>query len=174
MQPRLAVRQFRALVYKNWLIFGNNWFINLIRCLILPVLYVLFVAEAQHFFASTGEYGVGTNYRAIKTLDSELVGDLKFLWMDQSSNASLARNLINRVTADLPADHVIQVYNRTQLHQHCPENFEQVSQCFAAVVFQTLIYNTSTTDFVYQLRLDNGLYSTNVKNGKSSLETRRK
>lgn len=163
-------RQFHALLYKNVLIFRKNWLINSIRCLILPTLFILFAAETQHFFTSTGTYGVSKQYRPIKTLDKDLVGDLKFLWMDESNNATLAKILIANVTSQIPKENVIKVANRTQLDQHCPENFNQVSGCFAAVVFQTLDWTSTTMDFVYQLRLDNGLYSTNVYNGKASLE----
>lgn len=169
----IFLRQFCALVRKNWLINRKNWLINFTRCLVLPVLYLLFVAEAQHFFQSNGAYGVGNKFRDIKPLDHALVGDQKFLWIDQSSNATLARRLIEDITSALPDDQVLQVANRTELASHCPENFNEVSQCFGAVVFQSLNYTSTSRSFAYQLRLDNGLYSTNVYNGKSSLEAHR-
>lgn len=170
----IFARQFTALVHKNWLVNRKNWIINLVRCLILPVLYILFVAEAQHFFQSTGQYGVGTKFRDIKALNHALIGKQKFLWIDQSANATLAQRLIRDITSALPAKQVLQVANRTQLAAQCPENFNEVSQCFGAVVFQTLNYTNSARNFVYQLRLDNGLYSTNVYNGEASLEAHRK
>lgn len=173
MLSPLFLRQLKSLVYKNVLISGQNWFINVIRCLILPVLFIVFVAEAQNFFQSVGTYGVGTQFRTIKALDSKLVGDLKFLWIDQSTNATLAKRLIADVTSQLPSKQVIQVANRTQLAQHCPENFNEISACFGAVVFQSLTFTPTNRNFTYQLRLDNGLYSTNVYNGKASLEARR-
>lgn len=173
MVSTLFVRQFRTLAYKNWLVSRRNWFINFVRCLVLPVLYILFVAEAQNFFQSAGRYGVGTQFRTIKPLDAKLVGNLKFLWIDQSNNATLANRLIADVTANIPARQVIKVANRTQLAQRCPENFNEISQCFGAVVFQNLNYTATTRNFTYQLRLDNGLFSTDVQSGKASLEGRR-
>lgn len=173
MVSPLFLRQLKSLVYKNVLISRQNWFINLIRCLVLPVLFIVFVAEAQNFFQSVGTYGVGNRFRQIRTLDSDLIGDLKFLWIDQSTNATLANRLIADVTSQLPSKQVIKVANRTELAQHCPENFNQISGCFGAVVFQSLIFNATNRNFTYQLRLDNGLFSTNVYSGEASLETRR-
>lgn len=167
----LFLRQLKALCYKNWLISKGSRTINVIRCLVLPVLFILFLAEAQRFFSSAGTYGVGTQYRPIRQLNSELIGDLKFLWYDQSSNATLASSLIRDITSDLPQTQVIKVANRSELARHCPENFNEVSQCFGAIVFQTL--NISTNTFAYQLRTDNGLFGTDVHHGTSSLEERR-
>lgn len=164
-------RQFNALLAKNFIILRKNLFINTIRCLVLPTLFILFVAETQHFFTSTGTYGVGDKFRSIKTLDHALIGDQKFIWMDQSQNATLANVLIADITSEIPQKNIYKLANRTQLDQHCPENFNQVSGCFAAVVFQTLEWTETATNFAYQLRLDNGLYSTNVFNGKASLES---
>ena len=169
----IALRQLNALVAKNVIIFRKALFINLIRCLLLPVLFIVFVAEAQHFFQSTGSYGVGSHFRPIRSLDASLVGNQKFIWIDQSANATLANRLINDITANLTQENVFQVANRSQLAQHCPENFNEVSQCFGAVIFQTLNYTQNQRNFAYQLRLDNGLYSTNVHNGKASFETHR-
>ena len=58
--------QLRALIWKNWIVLSKHWFVsvhpflvefssnffqlNLIRCLILPIAYGAFLANAQLFF----------------------------------------------------------------------------------------------------------------------------
>lgn len=161
--------QLLGLCRKNYLVARRNLFLNVIRCLILPVLYILFVAEGQLFFNSPGNYGVGTLYRPIQTIP-DTIGVKKLVFWDNSSSPTIARQLSEWVAADVPSAQIFWVNNRTQLTQTCPQNFNQVSNCYGAVLWLNLA--PSTNQWSYQLRLDSGLVDTHVNNGRSSLERR--
>ena len=165
----VATTQLYGLCRKNYLVARRNLFLNLVRCLILPVLFIVFVAEGQRFFSSPGQYGVGTQYRPIKTIP-ETIGSTKLVFWDNSSNPTVARQLSEWVAADVPSAQIRFVNNRTQLTQTCPQNFNQVSNCYGCVLWLNLA--PSTNQWSYQLRLDSGLVDTKVRNGQSSLERR--
>lgn len=47
-------RQFAALCKKNYILLWRAKWINLVRCLLMPVAYAAFFSQAQNFFAYIG------------------------------------------------------------------------------------------------------------------------
>ena len=54
----------------------------------------------------------------------------------------------------------------------CPQNFNQFSECFAAVVFHDIQSGSNITGFNYTIRGDAGLGYVNVQKHTSDLELR--
>ena len=52
--PGSFLRQTAALCKKNYILLWRSKWINLVRCLLLPIAYAAFFSQAQNFFAYIG------------------------------------------------------------------------------------------------------------------------
>ncbi|ODQ51080.1 hypothetical protein SAICODRAFT_27131 [Saitoella complicata NRRL Y-17804] len=167
VRSSLFIRQVRALCRKNLILFTRHWFLNLIRCLILPVAFIVFLGEAQNFFSRPATYGFG-NAAAVKNFATEL-GSGKFVWIDRTgSSGGEAQRVVDIVTARVTRGTVVQLQTSTELAELCPQNFIGASPCFAAVEFNQLDFTTN--QFNYTLRADTGSNTIRVDTNSGSFE----
>ncbi|BFZ63560.1 hypothetical protein YB2330_004688 [Saitoella coloradoensis] len=167
VRSRLFTRQVRALCRKNLIQFARHWFLNLVRCLILPVAFIVFLGEAQNFFSRPATYGFG-NVAQVKDFATEL-GSGKFVWIDRTgSSGGEAQRVVDIFTAGVTRGTVVQLQTSTELAELCPQNFIGASPCFAAVEFNEVDFTTN--QFSYTLRADTGSNTIRVDTNSGSFE----
>ncbi|GBE77297.1 hypothetical protein SCP_0101700 [Sparassis crispa] len=182
--PPLFFRQLSALVWKNWIVLSKHPFLNLVRCLLLPVGYGVFMALAQLLLAKVNNYGLGT-LAPVHNLTDVFDGSLSLIWVDSTNGTGTpsAVDIMSHVTRGFSPkqlDAVQQLDSPSEIPKACPENFRLYSQCFGAVVFNALPGmpngTTATTDpeqappFNYTIRADGGLFYINVDKHTSDFE----
>ncbi|ORX35007.1 hypothetical protein BD324DRAFT_633591 [Kockovaella imperatae] len=157
------IAQFSALCRKNWIILWRHKWINLIRCLILPVAYAIFFAKAQDFFTTRAVLGPG-HISNLQPIPSSFLNH-KFVWVPPSDSATnetvstFIDQLMNKVLGGHTGD-IVKLDNASNLARECPENFNLLSECFGALVFDNVDPDSRTLN--YTLRGDFGLVMTNV------------
>ncbi|KAF8507801.1 P-loop containing nucleoside triphosphate hydrolase protein [Hysterangium stoloniferum] len=128
-----------------WALFRKNWILNIVRCLVLPIAYGVFLAVAQVFLIKPNhlQYGLGTHAPIIPLAD---VFDptLPLIWADGTSGSSTTHpspsDVMNLVIQSLRSEHrfaVRQVESPDDIPAACPQNFNLFSECFAAIAFTT-------------------------------------
>lgn len=166
--------QFLALCKKNWIVLRSYWLINLLRCLIVPIAYYVFLGEAKNFFNTTNDLGLGQPV-AIRSLSESLNGK-PFYWLDSRTSAAGSRfspQQIIDVVLDSLQPHqrslVRQVSDDEELGLACPQAFNGLSSCFGAISFTNITTQGSVT---YTLRQDPGLNRIKVSSNSGDAETR--
>jgi len=157
-------RQFAALCRKNWTILWYYKIVNIVRCLILPIGYAAFFANAQNFFSFIGVLGPG--YIApLQTLSPSLNG-FKLVYALPTGNATasaLAEDLFRRALRQVDSGaNIVRVANSAGVDRECPTNFNGRSECFAGVVFGGV--DPVNQQLNYTFRADVGLSNIDVWN----------
>ncbi|SNX85939.1 related to ATP-binding cassette, sub-family A [Melanopsichium pennsylvanicum] len=165
--------QFYALTRKNWIVLRSYWFINLLRCLNIPIAYYIFLGEAKNFFNTTNDLGLGQP-ATIRRLANDLHNPVYWLDTRTSTTASRfsAQQIFDLVLEGLePNQHSLirQVQNEEELGLACPQAFNGLSSCFGAVEISDI---TAAGSVVYTLRFDPGLNRVKVSTNSGDAETR--
>ncbi|KAF9018074.1 hypothetical protein BDZ89DRAFT_1094172 [Hymenopellis radicata] len=151
-------RQFSVLFWKNWIVLLKHPFLNILRCFLLPVAYGVFLSVAQLFLSRPNNYGIGTSipiYDLQKTFD----GKTTLIWADATNGTTSPspKDIISRITQNFTSAQlsaVRQVDSPDNIPNECPQNFNLLSECFAAVVFHDL---SEVRPVNYTLRADAGV-----------------
>ncbi|CCL98836.1 uncharacterized protein FIBRA_00841 [Fibroporia radiculosa] len=179
MSWKLFWRQFAALVWKNWIVLSKHPWLNVLRCVLLPIGYGIFLAVAQLFLVKPNNYGLGTAI-AVPSLIDEYDGSMALVWADgtDGTGSPSADDIMSHITSGFNQKQLgsIQKVIPGDIPATCPENFNGFSECYAAVVFNSLPDMTSEQGapqpINYTLRADGGLYYINVAQHTSSYEER--
>ncbi|RDB29443.1 ABC transporter A family member 2 [Hypsizygus marmoreus] len=169
--------QFRALIWKNWIVLSKHSFLNILRCFILPIAYGVFLAVAQIFLNKPNNYGIGEP-TPIFTLQSQFDGGSTLIWADGTDGFSIPSptDIMAHITASFTPsqqDAVKKVSSPSEIPFACPQNFNLLSECFAAIAFNDIPANTSTGKPVnYTIRADAGLVFIDVERHTSDFEKR--
>jgi len=138
----LFFRQFWALCRKNWIVLSKHWFLNLLRCLAFPIAYGVFLSQAGSFLSKPNNYGLGTP-APLATLASVFDPSLPIIWSDGTNTSSSTHpspaDVMNLVIQGLRPEHrssVRRVNTTADIFPACPQNFNRLSECFAAVSFE--------------------------------------
>ncbi|SPO27963.1 related to ATP-binding cassette, sub-family A [Ustilago trichophora] len=169
--------QFLALTKKNWIVFRYYWWINLLRCLIIPIAYYVFLGESKNFFGTTNDLGLGQP-APIRLLSDQLTKPI--YWLDSRSPTTTAaaaarftpQQIIDNILDTLNPNQrslVRQVNTSQELALACPQAFNGLSPCFGAVDFSDI---TSQGSVTYTLRLDPGLNTVKVSTNNGDDEQR--
>lgn len=178
---KLFWRQFAALVWKNWIVLLKHPWLNIVRCVLLPIGYGIFLAVAQLFLTKPNNYGLGTAIPVPSIID-QYDGSMALVWADATNGTGSpsAQDIVSHITRDFSSKqlgNVKKAASPNDIPPLCPENFNGFSECYAAVVFNSLpIANDSSEGALqpinYTLRADGGLYYINVAKHTSSYEER--
>ncbi|KAH9926492.1 uncharacterized protein B0H18DRAFT_1118977 [Fomitopsis serialis] len=183
---RLFWGQFAALVWKNWIVLSKHPWLNVLRCVLLPIGYGVFLAVAQLFLTKPNNYGLGTAV-AVPRLIDQYDGSIALVWADSTdgTGSPSAQDIMSHIMSGFSSKqlkNVRKVTAASNIPATCPENFNGFSECYAAVVFNILPGNTSNVGastnasalqaFNYTIRADSGLYYVNVAKHTSSYEER--
>ncbi|KZT02088.1 P-loop containing nucleoside triphosphate hydrolase protein [Laetiporus sulphureus 93-53] len=180
MVHRLFWRQFTALVWKNWIVLSKHPWLNVLRCIILPIAYGIFLAVAQLFLVKPNNYGLGTAI-TVPRLADQYDGSLALVWADgtDGSGSPSSTDIISHITSSFDSKQLSNVKKADSpddVPSLCPENFNGYSECYAAVVFNSLPGSSgnasAAAQYNYTLRADSGLYYVNVEQHTSSYEER--
>ncbi|KAG8976224.1 hypothetical protein FRC05_004474 [Tulasnella sp. 425] len=168
LNPRLFFRQLFALtVYKNWIVLGNHWFINLLRCFLVPVAFAVFLGYMPNFLIRASDLGFGspaTIYSLQDVFDSG-----KLVWTDitdgtGSPSANQIMDLVAQPLSSARRQSVIKVDNLDALELACPSNYNGRTSCYAGIIFNGLPRsNDSASPIFYIIRGDMGEGYVNVK-----------
>ncbi|KAG1886233.1 hypothetical protein F4604DRAFT_1675882 [Suillus subluteus] len=151
----LFLRQFIILCWKNWIVLSKHSLLNILRCLLLPIGYGIFLAAAQTFLVKPNNSGL----MEPMALEHPL--------RNKSWRASPV------TSRQINFKQVMQVATPADIPTQCPQNFDLTSQCFAGIAFNYLPMNaTDTTPINYTISADAGLVYVNVISHTSDFETR--
>ncbi|KAG1840268.1 hypothetical protein DFJ58DRAFT_858320 [Suillus subalutaceus] len=173
----LFLRQFIILCWKNWIVLSKHSLLNILRCLLLPIGYGIFLAAAQTFLVKPNNYGFGSPI-SVYNLQNEFDGSLTLVWADGTNGTGTpsAEQVMARITSNFTSNQlqaVMQVATPADIPTQCPQNFDLTSQCFAGIAFNYLPMNaTDTTPINYTISADAGLVYVNVISHTSDFETR--
>ncbi|GLB43544.1 putative ABC-2 family transporter protein [Lyophyllum shimeji] len=169
--------QLRALIWKNWIVLSKHSFLNILRCFILPVAYGVFLAVAQIFLNKPNNLGIGEPV-SVFSLQEQFDGRSTLIWADGTDGTSVPSpsDIMSRITASFTHAQlkaVKKVGSPADIPFACPQNFNFLSECFAAVAFNDIPANTSTGKPVnYTIRADAGLTFIDVIRHASDFEKR--
>ncbi|KIM38139.1 hypothetical protein M413DRAFT_420628 [Hebeloma cylindrosporum] len=171
-------RQFRALLWKNWIVLSKHPFLTILRCLILPVAYGVFLAYGKVFLHRLNNYGLGEP-ASIYAIDDQFDGSKSLVWADGTNGASNPSpfQIIARITSNFTSTQlagVKEVANLSDISASCPQNFNALSSCFAGVGFTDIpsVDAPGTRPVNYTIFSDAGLSSIDVEHHTSDFETR--
>ncbi|KAM6499563.1 hypothetical protein JOM56_005071 [Amanita muscaria] len=167
-------RQFVALFRKNWIVLWAHPIANVLRCFILPIAFGVFLATAQQFLNTPDNFGIG---QPIPVYALETKVDSLLLWVDATDGTSSPSpsQIMSWMTASFTPSqqqqYVKQLFNASDIHSYCPENFIGLSQCFGAVIFYDIPANSSASRPVnYTIQADAGLGHIDVQRHTSDYE----
>ncbi|ORY26511.1 hypothetical protein BCR39DRAFT_541062 [Naematelia encephala] len=155
--------QFSALCRKNWIILWRHKWINLLRCILLPIAYAAFFAKAQDFFTTRSILGQG-HIAPLLSLPTNL-GSRRIVWSPPraaATNATLDTffdDLMSKAMTGV-SGYIEKVQNSSSIDRACPQNYNGLSNCFAAVSFGAM--DEAAHELTYTLRSDFGLTSVDV------------
>lgn len=165
--------QFGALTRKNWIVLRSYWLVNLLRCLIIPIAYYVFLGEAKNFFNTTNDLGLGQPV-PVRRLSDGLRNPI--YWLDSRTQTAdsrfSAQQVIDVVLDSLRPEQrslVRRVDSDSDLGLACPQAFNGLSSCFGAVEFSNISAQGSVA---YTLRLDPGLNRVKVSTNSGDAERR--
>ncbi|KAI0947262.1 hypothetical protein AcV7_009727 [Taiwanofungus camphoratus] len=176
----LFYRQFVALFWKNWIVLSKHSWLNIVRCLLLPIGYSIFLAAAQTFLDKPNNYGIGTAI-PVPSLVNKFDGTLTLVWADATNGTGSpsADDIMAHVTSGFSPNQlnaVKKVDSPDDVPATCPENWNGYSACFGAIVFNSLPTSsnniTAARSVNYTIRADEGLYYINVVKHTSGYEER--
>ncbi|KLO20603.1 P-loop containing nucleoside triphosphate hydrolase protein [Schizopora paradoxa] len=165
-------RQFWALFVKNWIVMSKHPILNLVRCFIGPIAYGVFLAVAQLFLTKPSNFGIG-DPAPVSSLQSQFDGSLSLFWADGSNGtfSPSPSDIMSRVTSgfsDKQLRVVHQLDSPDDFANACPQNFNDFSECFAAVSFNF----ANSEGLNYTIFVDIGLSHINVVSHTSDYEKR--
>ncbi|KAF9444036.1 P-loop containing nucleoside triphosphate hydrolase protein [Macrolepiota fuliginosa MF-IS2] len=168
--------QLRALIWKNWIVLSKHWFLNVIRCFILPVAYGAFLATAQIFFNRPNNLGLGQPV-LVGNLTDHFDGSAALIWADGTNGTSnpTPQAIIAHITSgfsEKQLNGVRRVDSVSQIPLACPQNFNLRSTCFAAVAFNDIPSPNEGRPINYTIRADAGLAFIDVEKHTSDYELR--
>lgn len=156
--------QFWALFNKNWIVLWKHPVLNVLRCLLLPIAYGVFLAVAQLFLVKPNNYGLGT-LRPIRNLAGEFDGSAVLVWVDLANGTSPSptdiMSIVTRDFSERQLSAVRRVDSVQELAAECRPNFNGFSQCFAGLEFNGLLPGNGIN---YTIRADAGLLFIDVEN----------
>jgi ATP-binding cassette, subfamily A (ABC1), member 3 len=120
--------------------------------------------------------GVG-NPVPIVALEDRFDPSLSLVWADLTSGSSnpSASDIMAEVTAGFTTSQlnaVKQVSSEDEVLDTCPQNYQLVSRCFAAVLFDQLPQSVNSSNISYTIRADMGLFRIDVVKHASDFEKR--
>ncbi|KAF4611653.1 hypothetical protein D9613_004331 [Agrocybe pediades] len=173
--PNIFWLQFSTLTWKNWIVISRHPYSAVLRCLLLPIAYGVFLSFAQGFVNRLNNYGMGSP-APIKSLEDQFDGSLMLLWVDETTGLTRPRpdTIMSRVTQTFTSTQlsaVEEINDVLDIGVKCRPNFSGLSSCFAGVVFNDAIVNgTSLPSVNYTIMGDGGLRYIDVKGQKSDFE----
>ncbi|KAG2067404.1 P-loop containing nucleoside triphosphate hydrolase protein [Suillus decipiens] len=173
----LFLRQFAILCWKNWIVLSKHPLLNILRCLLMPIGYGIFISVAQTFLLKSNNYGIGSPV-SVYNLQDQFDGSLALVWADGTNGTGIpsAEQVMAHITTNFTPNQlqaVKQVATPADIPAQCPQNFDLTSQCFAGIAFNYLPMNaTDMTPISYTISADGGLIYVNVISHTSSFETR--
>ncbi|KXN84990.1 ABC transporter A family member 2 [Leucoagaricus sp. SymC.cos] len=168
--------QLRALTWKNWIVLSRHWFLNIIRCFILPVAYGAFLATAQMFFNKPNNLGIGQPV-LISNLTEQYDGSEMLVWADGTNGTSnpTPQAIIDHISSGFSEKQrrgLRQVASVSDIAIACPQNFNLRSTCFAAIAFNDIPAPSENRSINYTIRADGGLVFVDVEKHTSDYEER--
>ncbi|KAF9479407.1 P-loop containing nucleoside triphosphate hydrolase protein [Pholiota conissans] len=171
-------RQFTALFVKNFLIVRKHWLTNLLRCLIFPIAYGIFLAYTPRFFGKAPNLGLGTISPVLQIQDA-FDGSRPLVWADNTNGTGFitAKAIMGQISKNFTLKQLNalkEVENTQQVQQACLLNFNGASGCFSTVTFET-IPTTAGSDnrsVEYIIRYDDGVQHINIAKHDTDFETK--
>lgn len=172
---RVFCRQFRALVRKNWIVVSNHWFLNILRCFVLPIAFAFFFAYASEFLSRPNNLGFGSPI-PIHSLADTWTSDI--IYYIDATNASPSRvpDLVSALTSTSGLSSAQQsrlksLSSPDDVQRACPSNFNLISECFAVLIFDYVPANAEDTrPMNYTIRVDGGRTAVDVQKHTSDYE----
>ncbi|TFK42145.1 hypothetical protein BDQ12DRAFT_703521 [Crucibulum laeve] len=135
-------RQFSALFVKNWIVISRRPVINLVRFLLFPLGYGIFLAYAQIFFDRSSHYGLGTAV-PILPLKDVFNPSRSIVWVDNTGDPTglATQTIMSQVTrgfSDTQLNSVHRFNSTSQINSLCVTSFNGASPCFVAISFDVI------------------------------------
>ncbi|KAG8774772.1 hypothetical protein FRC12_001832 [Ceratobasidium sp. 428] len=168
-------RQFRALVRKNLIVVGNHWFLNILRCFILPIAFAFFFGYASEFLSRPNNLGFGSPV-PIASLASTWTTDTIYYVDATGTSPSRVPGFISTFVSSSNLSPAQQsrlkpLESRDAIQRACPSNFNLISECFAVLVFDYVPTGASDTrPMNYTMRVDGGRTAVDVEKHTSDYE----
>jgi len=113
----------------------------------------------------------------VPSLADEFDGSLALIWVDATfgSGVPSPETIMSHITSGFTPSQlraVKQIDTPGDVPSACPQNFNLFSECYAAVIFETIPTNGSGENFQYIIQADGGLYYINVMKHTSDFEKR--
>ncbi|KAI9763090.1 MAG: hypothetical protein M1840_000937 [Geoglossum simile] len=163
MPAPVLLRQTTALTVKTLLIaLARRLPSTLLRALILPIIYVIFLANARHIFVPPSRFGIADS-TPVKSLDVAMGeasgGRNTLVLVNGGFEGGDIERVINRSMAVVEGKgKIVKVLgNETELVDTCRNSLRLVSVCFAAAVFHSSPTEGSGGIWNYTLRTDAAL-----------------
>ncbi|KAJ7083357.1 hypothetical protein B0H15DRAFT_911901 [Mycena belliarum] len=168
-------RQFAALFWKHWIVLSKHPFLNVLRSFVFPVAFGIFLAVAKQFLSRPDDYGIGSPI-PVFPLHQQFTDARTLVWADATdgNGQPSPTDIMARVTRGFSSSQlrlVKQASSGSQLPLECPQNFNGLSECYAAVIFNNIPANP-TTPINYTILADAGLLHIDVVRHKGDFETR--
>ncbi|KAH8119799.1 P-loop containing nucleoside triphosphate hydrolase protein [Phellopilus nigrolimitatus] len=177
LTDEVYLRQSWALFVKNMIVLSKHPYLNLLRCLVLPIAYGVFLALAQLFFTKPNNFGLGQPV-PVASLKDKIDGSLALYWVDgtNGTGSPSPSDIMTHVTSGFSSSQlrvVHQVNSQVDIVQACPQNFNLFSECFAAVTFDALPASANdSAPLNYTIMVDGGLLHIDVVKHTSDYEER--
>ncbi|KAG8772781.1 hypothetical protein FRC16_005555, partial [Serendipita sp. 398] len=167
----LFFRQLGALVWKNWIVLSQHWFLNLLRCLVLPIGFGVFLATAQLFLIKPDNLGIGPP-GPIHSLAEQFQSEYHFYWVDSTNGSATPapRDIMDRVSLHFSPSQkaaLKQLESEEAVTAACEQNFNGYSDCWTAIIFNDI---DGFSGVNYTIRADAGLRYINVEKHTSDYE----
>ncbi|QRV83170.1 ABC transporter [Ceratobasidium sp. AG-Ba] len=167
--------QFRALTKKNLIVIRNHWLLNIIRFLLLPIVFALFFSYAFEIFTFPNNLGFGTPAPIAPLSETWTEGTIYYVDATNTSTSRVPEFISSFVTsANLsPAQQsrLKPLASRDEVGKACPGNFRLVSQCFAVLIFDYIPLSVNDIHaLTYTMRIDAGRRMVNIPNHSSDTE----
>ncbi|GLB44403.1 putative ABC-2 family transporter protein [Lyophyllum shimeji] len=132
----LLTRQFLALFRKNWIVLLKHPFLNLFRCVVLPVAIGILLAFTPRFFSRPQIFGLGTPV-PVSDLKDVFTGKRALVWVDSTNQTGIlkSKDIVSHVTKGFNAAQlraVKELSNASEIAAACPPR-----KCFAALAFDS-------------------------------------
>lgn len=159
----LFTRQVSTLVWKNILIVLFRHALSTpLRCFLLPVIYIGFLAYARNLFIPPAEFGIGhaTPVRPLaNAFGASGGGRNTIVFVNSGLTGGNIEAVINDVadSTRIQGKKVVITANEDDLLELCRSSLRGVSHCYAAVVFFSSPTEGPGGIWNYSLRADGGL-----------------